>query len=56
MAMSDKKQDVTTTKGLSSAQKAACKKADDKMDAKGISRKADVKADTALAKKIKGKK
>lgn len=53
MAMSDKKQDIKATKGLSPAQKSAFKKADTKMDAKKPSAKADAKMDKALVAKIK---
>jgi len=52
----DKKQDAKTTKGMSPAQKAKFEKEDKKMDKKPMSRKEDTKKDTALAKKIKGKK
>ena len=54
---SDKKQDIKATKGLSPKGKSAFAKADAKMDAKGISKKADAKADKALVVRIKkGKK
>jgi hypothetical protein len=52
----DKKQDTKTMKGMTPAQKAKFQKEDKKMDKKPMSRKEDVKKDTALAKKIKGKK
>jgi hypothetical protein len=54
MAMhDDKKQDAKVTKGLSSKQKAAFKKADTAMDKKKPSAKADAKMDKALVAKIK---
>ena len=52
----DKKQDAKATKGMTSAQKAKFAKEDKKMDKKPMSKKEDVKKDTALAKKIKGGK
>lgn len=56
MDKKDKAQDAKAMKGLSPKQKASFKKADEKMDKKPMSRKEDVKKDTALAKKLKGKK
>jgi hypothetical protein len=53
MAMSDKKQDAKTMKGMTPKQKAAFEKADKKMDKKPMSRKEDAKKDAALAKKVK---
>jgi len=53
---SDKKQDAKAMKGMSPAQKVKFNKADEKMDKKPMSRKEDTKKDSALAKKIKGKK
>jgi hypothetical protein len=52
----DKKQDAKVMKGMTPAQKAKFQKEDKKMDKKPMSRKEDVKKDTALAKKVKGKK
>lgn len=52
----DKKQDAKAMKGMTPAQKAKFKKADEKMDKKPMSKKEDAKKDAALAKKIKGKK
>jgi hypothetical protein len=52
----DKKQDAKTTKGMTPAQKAKFAKEDKTMDKKPMSAAADKKKDTALAKKIKGKK
>jgi hypothetical protein len=52
----DKKQDTKTMKGMSPAQKAKFGKEDKKMDKKPMSAAEDKKKDTALAKKIKGKK
>jgi hypothetical protein len=56
MAMSDKKQDAKTMKGMTPAQKKKFAAADKKMDKKKPSRKEDEKMDKALAKKIKKKK
>ena len=54
MAMhDDKKQDAKVMKGMKPAQKAAFKKADIVMDKKKMTTKADIKADKALAAKIK---
>ena len=52
----DKKQDARAMRGMTPAQKAKFKKADDKMDKTKPSRKEDVKKDNALARKIKAKK
>jgi len=51
-AMSDKKQDMKTMKGMKPFQKAAFKKADVAMDKKKPSAKADKKMDMALRMKI----
>jgi len=53
---SDKKQDAKAMKGLSPAKKVAFKKADVAMDKKGLTRKQDIKADKALAAKLKKSK
>jgi len=52
----DKKQDAKVMKGMTPAQKAKFAKEDKNMDKKPMSRKEDLKKDTALAKKVKGKK
>ena len=52
----DKAQDAKVMKGMTPAQKAKFQKEDKKMDKKPMSRKEDAKKDSALAKKIKGKK
>lgn len=52
----DKAQDAKAMKGMTPAQKAKFAKEDKKMDKKPMSRKEDAKKDSALAKKIKGKK
>lgn len=56
MASNDKKQDAKVTKNMTPKQKAAWEKADKKMDAKPMTRAQDVKADKALAKKVKRSK
>jgi hypothetical protein len=54
----DKEQDKKAEKGMTPAQKKKFEAADKKMDAKKPSKKADIRMDNALAKKVKktGKK
>jgi hypothetical protein len=52
----DKNQDKKLEKGMTPAQKKKFEAADKKMDAKKPSKKADIKMDNALARRIKGKK